>query len=144
MSTFGPFAVADLLADEQHRRLVALALADHDRAVDRQLVQFAPHGVDRRLVGRLLVALAAQARRGDRRALGDAHELERQDALDGVARRDGDGFGHGRLAFSVITGLVPVIPIIRTVPFRNRDGRVKPGQDKDGQRGSRPIPARCG
>ena len=53
--------VADRLADEQHRRLVALALPDHDRAVDRQLVELAPHGVDRRLIGRLLVAAAASA-----------------------------------------------------------------------------------
>ena len=72
---------ADLLADEQHRRLVELALADHHGAVDRQLVELAPHGVDRRLVGGLLVAAAAQARRRHRRALGDAHDLDREDAL---------------------------------------------------------------
>ena len=63
-------------------RLVALALADHDRAVDRQRVQLAPHRVDRRLVGRLLLAAPAQPRRRDRRALGHADEFERQDALD--------------------------------------------------------------
>ena len=74
-------AAADLLADEQHRRLVALALADHDRAVDRQPVQLAPHGVDRRLVGGLLVAAPAPLRGGDRGALGDAHDLEREDAV---------------------------------------------------------------
>ena len=32
----GPVAGADLLADIEHRRLVALALADHHRAVDGQ------------------------------------------------------------------------------------------------------------
>ena len=88
MSTFGPVPVADLLADEEHRRLVALALADHDGAVDRQPVELAAHGVDRRLVGRLLVAAAAQPRRGDGGALGDAHEFQRQDALDDLARLD--------------------------------------------------------
>jgi hypothetical protein len=60
---FRPGLASDLLADEQHRRLVALALADHHGAVDRQLVELAPHRVDRRLIGRLLVAAAAQARR---------------------------------------------------------------------------------
>jgi hypothetical protein len=101
MSTFGPGAGADLLADEQHRRLVALALADHHRAVDRQLVELAPHGVDRRLVGGLLVAAPAQPRRGDRRALGHAHEFERQDALEHLMRLDGDRRRHaGSLARS--------------------------------------------
>jgi len=70
-----------LLADEQHRRLVKLALADHHGAVDRQVVELAPHGVDRGLIGRLLGAASAQPRRRDRRPLGHAHDLERQDAL---------------------------------------------------------------
>ena len=86
MSTFGPVLRADLLADEQHRRLVALALADHHGAVDRQLVELAPHGVDRRLVGGLLVAAAAQPRRRHRGALGHAHDLEREDALEHLVR----------------------------------------------------------
>ena len=90
MSTFGPLPVADLLADEQHRRLVALALADHHGAVDRQLVELAPHGVDRGLVGGLLVAAAAQPRRRDGRALGHAHDLERENALQHLVRLDGD------------------------------------------------------
>ena len=90
MSTFGPLLVADLLADEQHRRLVALALADHHGAVDRQLVELAPHGVDRGLVGGLLVAAAAQPRRRHRRALGHAHDLDREDALQHQVRLDGD------------------------------------------------------
>src|SRR5947207_1151670 len=67
----------DLLADEQHRGFVALALADHHRAVDRQLVELAPHGVDRGLVGRLLVAAPAQARSRNRGAFGHTHDLER-------------------------------------------------------------------
>jgi hypothetical protein len=33
---FRPGSGADLLADEQHRRLIHLALADHNRAVDRK------------------------------------------------------------------------------------------------------------
>ena len=86
----GAVLVADLLADEEHGRLVALALADHDGAVDRQLVELAAHGVDGGLVGGLLVAAAAQPGGGDRRALGYAHEFERQDAFDDLARLDGN------------------------------------------------------
>ena len=41
MSTAGPVAGADLLADVEHRRLVALALADHDDAVDVEQVRAA-------------------------------------------------------------------------------------------------------
>ena len=81
------------LADEQHRRLVALALADDDRAVDGQAVEFAAHRVDGGLVGGLLVAAAAQARGGDGGALGDAHEFERQNALDDVLLFN-DEIGH--------------------------------------------------
>jgi len=87
MSTLGPCLV---LADEQHRRLVALALPDHDGAVDRKLVELAPHGVDRRLIGRLLVAAAAQSRRRHRGPLGHPHELEREHALQRQVRLDGD------------------------------------------------------
>jgi hypothetical protein len=72
---------ADLLADIQHRRLIAFALADHDGAFDRQLVELAAHRVDRSLVGRLLVAMAAQPRRGHRRTFRHPHDLQRQDAL---------------------------------------------------------------
>ncbi len=73
---------ADLLADIEHRRLVALALADHHRAVDRQCVQLAPHRIDRRLVGGVLVAPATQPARGHRRALGHPRQLEREDAVE--------------------------------------------------------------
>ena len=49
MSTVGAVTRGppDLLADVEHRRLVALALADDDRAVDRQAVQRLAHRLDR-------------------------------------------------------------------------------------------------
>ena len=81
---------ADLLADEQHRRLVEFALPDHHRAVDRQVVQLAPHGIDRRLIGAVLVATPPQACRIDRRALGHPHNLERENALKNETVRNGD------------------------------------------------------
>ncbi len=82
--------VADLLADEQHRRLVDLAFADHHRAVDRQLVELAPHGIHRGLVGGLFLALSAQPRRRNRRTLGHAHDLEGENALQQQLGLDGD------------------------------------------------------
>ena len=74
-------AVADLLAVEEHRRLVLLALADHDDAVHRDRVEDEAHRVDRRLVGGDLVAAPDPAGRGKRRGLGHAHELEREVAV---------------------------------------------------------------
>jgi hypothetical protein len=68
----------DLLADEKHRRLVALALADHDGAFDRQLVEFAAHRVDRGLVRSLFVAVTSQSRRRYRGALRHPHDFERK------------------------------------------------------------------
>jgi hypothetical protein len=49
-------AGADLLADVEHRRLVALALADHHGALDVEQVELGAHGVHRRLIRGLLVA----------------------------------------------------------------------------------------
>ena len=56
-------AVADLLAVEEHRRLVLLALADHDDAVHRDRVEDEAHRVDGRLIGGDLVAAADPGRR---------------------------------------------------------------------------------
>ena len=73
---------AHLLADEQHRRFVHLALADHNRAVDQQLAEFAPHRVDRGLIGFFLGAAPAQTRRRDRCPLGHPGEFDRENALN--------------------------------------------------------------
>ena len=48
----------DLLADIEHRRFVALALADDDCSLDGKSVEFAPHRIDRRLVGSHFIAAA--------------------------------------------------------------------------------------
>ena len=64
------------LADEQHGRLVALALADHHRAVDIEAVQHCPHGIDGGLIRGHFVAPPGQTRSGDGRRLGDAHRVQ--------------------------------------------------------------------
>ena len=69
---------ADLLADVEHRRLVALAFADDDGAVDRHGVHHPAHRLDGDLVGLVAVALAHRVRAGDGRLLDDAQELERE------------------------------------------------------------------
>ena len=86
----GPDALrgADPLADEQHRRLVALALADDDGAVDVERVQGGAHRLDRGCVGGLLVAAADQLRGGDRRRLGDADHLQHQHPIENMACLD--------------------------------------------------------
>ena len=68
---------ADLLADEEHRRLVALALADHDRAVDIDGVELPAHRLDRGLI-RCPVPLAHRLSTRDGRRLDDPQEIERK------------------------------------------------------------------
>ena len=80
---------ADPLADEQHRRLVHLAFADDDRAVDRKHAQLAPHGVDGGTVGFLLQPAAAQPRRGNCGAFGYTGDFKRQRALKVLVRAAG-------------------------------------------------------
>ena len=77
----GRAAVADLLAVVEHRRLVLLALADHDDAVHRDRVEDEAHRVDGGLVGGDLVAAPDPAGGGERRRLGDADELQREVAV---------------------------------------------------------------
>ena len=86
MSTARRAAVADLLAVEEHRRLVLLALADHDDAVHRDGVDQQAHRVDGGAVGRLLVAAPDPAGGGQRRRLGDPDELQGEVAIGLVAR----------------------------------------------------------
>ena len=78
-------ADAHLLADVEHRRLVALALADDDRAADLDVVERPAHRLDGGAVGGLPVAAAHEARGGDRRGLGDADHLEREQRFHGVS-----------------------------------------------------------
>ena len=69
---------ADLLADEQHRRLVALALADDDRAGELDLVHRPAHRLDRGPVGVVLLAPPHEAGGRQRRRLGDPDHLQRE------------------------------------------------------------------
>ncbi len=66
---------ADLLADVQHRRFVALAFADDDRAVDRHRVHLAAHRFDGHLVGAMAIALAHRVGAGNGGLFGDAKKL---------------------------------------------------------------------
>ena len=102
MSTTRRAAVADLLAVEEHRRLVLLALADHDDAVHRDRVEHEAHRVDGGAVGGDLVAAADPAGGGERRRLGDADQLQREVAvglrLRGSRAIGGAGYRVARVA----------------------------------------------
>ena len=71
---------ADLLANEEHRRFVHFALADHHGAVDRKPAQFAVHGVDGGLIRHFFRAASAQSRSRHCGSLRHPHDLERQRA----------------------------------------------------------------
>ena len=63
-------------ADVEHRRLVALALADHDGAVDGDGIETPAHGLDRRLIGGVAITLPHRVGARDRRLFDDAEEIE--------------------------------------------------------------------
>ena len=81
MSVSGALPSPIALAVEEHRRFVLLALADHDDAVHGDGVEHDAHGVDGRAVGAVLVASAHPAGGGERRRLGDPHQLEGEVAV---------------------------------------------------------------
>ena len=99
MSTDGRAAVADLLAVEEHRRFVLLALADHDDAVHRDRVEHEAHRVDRGAVGGDLVAAPDPAGGGQRRRLGHPHQLQGEVAVRlGLSELSGIGAAGYRVA----------------------------------------------
>ena len=71
-------AETDLLADIEHRRLVALPFANDNRAVDRHRVHDLAHRLDGDMVRPVAVALAHGVSAGDGRLLDDAKKLERK------------------------------------------------------------------
>ena len=71
----GP-AAAERLADVEHRSLVALALADDDRAAHLEPVQLLAHRLDGHLIGVLPLAVAHRARRSDGRFFRDTQKTD--------------------------------------------------------------------
>ncbi|SBS70173.1 hypothetical protein MIPYR_10326 [uncultured Microbacterium sp.] len=76
-----PASGTDVLAVEEHRRVVLLALADHDEPVEVHGGQERPHRVDGGTVGELLLAASDERDRADRRGLRGPDELESQVAV---------------------------------------------------------------
>src|SRR5204862_1384858 len=99
----GALAAADLLAVVEHRRLVLLALADHDDAGHLDRVEDGAHAVDGRLVGGFLLAAADPAAGAHGCGLRHAHQLEREVAVRRIRRGLSDrGFGPGHRPRSYI------------------------------------------
>ncbi len=69
---------ADLLADVEHGRFVALAFADDDGAVHRHRVHVFAHGFGRDLVGQPAVALSHGVGRRHRGVFDDPQKFQRQ------------------------------------------------------------------
>jgi hypothetical protein len=70
------FTSPTFFADIEHRRFVALTLADDDRPVDRHRVHHLAHRLDGNLIGLVAVALAHRVRARNRRLLDDAEKFE--------------------------------------------------------------------
>jgi len=66
----------DLLADVEHRRLVAFALADDDGAIDGDGIHDPAHRLDGHLVGLVAIALAHGVGASDGGLLDDPQEFE--------------------------------------------------------------------
>jgi hypothetical protein len=81
----GADGAADLLADIQHRRFVALALADDDGAVEVELVQRVAHRLDRSGIGGMLVAAADLLSRRDRCIFGHPDHFEDENPVERLA-----------------------------------------------------------
>ncbi len=75
-------AGANLLADIEHRRFVALALADHHGSRDGKFVEGDAHGLHRRLVGRVFVSAPDLARGSDGCCFGHAHGFQRKGTVE--------------------------------------------------------------
>ena len=76
-----PFARPYRFAHQELAAVPTLGRPNHDPAAYVQVTQLVPHGINRRLIGKLLVAAPAVGCRCDRRSLGGAHQLERQNAI---------------------------------------------------------------
>jgi len=70
---------ADALADIEHRRLVALALADHDPSGEVDLVHRRAHRLGRGGIGGVLLTATHETSGFDRRRFGHADHLEREE-----------------------------------------------------------------
>ena len=68
----------DLFANVQHRRLVALPLADDNRAVDRHRVHHAPHRLYGDVIGLVAIALSHRVRARDGGLFDDAKKFQRE------------------------------------------------------------------
>jgi hypothetical protein len=91
-----------VLAVEQHRRLVLLALADHHDAVEVDRAEELAHRINGGTIGAELVALADEGHGANGGGLSGSNELHREVAV-GV-QEQGAGFGRQCRSFSPVEG----------------------------------------
>src|SRR5690606_5872838 len=82
---FDAFASSDRLTDIKHRRVIALAFADHDTTFDGERIERGAHRVDGRLIGSALIGAAYQPRGGDGGVNWRPGKRQRQLVTDDVA-----------------------------------------------------------
>ena len=85
---------ADLFADIEHRRLVALAFTDDDGTVHVEFVESLAHRFDRRVIRGFLVTAADQFGGGDCGSFGYAHHFQYKNTIEYIVG------GLGFLSFS--------------------------------------------
>ena len=71
-------ALSDLLTDKQHGGFIALPLANHDFAVDLQIVKRGTHGINGGLVGFFFITAPDKVPSRDRGNFGHADSVEDQ------------------------------------------------------------------
>ena len=107
---------ADLLPDVEHRCFIALALADDDGAVERQLVERVAHGFDSGRIGSFLIASPDELGCIDGGGFGHADHFQDEQAVEngGVC----GGGGHGQRDRGAIRRRPPYAGGARSEPAR--------------------------
>ena len=105
MSHSGPLPLPDHLAVVEHRRVVLLPLADHDRSAEGDGSEEAAHGIHGRAVGAVLVPTTDEGHRPDGRGLGRPDEFQSQVAVRLVEQISGCGGRHDSSVLAVRNGV---------------------------------------
>ena len=79
-----PLFGADFFADIKHRRFIAFAFTDHDRASNRKAIQFLTHGINGSLISSHFIATSTKACCSHCRAFGHTNEFQCENAIQSV------------------------------------------------------------
>ena len=80
----GASARANLFTNEQHGGFIALALANHNRAINGQTIEFSAHRINSRLISRLFIPTSAQTGCRHSRTLSHTHQFKGENAFNDI------------------------------------------------------------